>query len=449
MSLEGIFREYDVRGFVGAELNEEVYCKLGRAFAAYVEGRAKAKPSCVVGRDNRPSSEAYAKAFIEGFADGGGEVIDVGLATTPAAYFANNFFKTKAGAAITASHNPPEYNGAKFVFGGRSAGGAEVQKVKKLFFSELPKKAGGKVTKQDFTKAYFADLAKNSRVRKLKVVVDCGNGAASAFAPAFLESLGCEVVPLHCDSSKPFSVHLPDPVDPENYGELVAAVRQSNADLGLMFDGDGDRLGAVDESGRIVWPDQLLILFARKLLAEKPASKVIVEIKCSQAVFDDVRARGGKPVLSPTGRTRVEEIMASEKAPLAGEMSGHFFFAPSWLSDAFFASRKLLEIVSEVPLSEALEGAPKYFSSQEYRVAVEEEKKFWIVESLSKEFPENEVVTMDGVKVLFADGWGLVRASQNEPKLSIRFEGRTKETLARIQKLFRSKLEAKGVKVPF
>ncbi len=447
-----VFREYDLRGLVGIELSEPVYRRLGSAFAAYVADRSGKKPSCVLGRDNRPSSAGFSRAFCEGFSESGGSVIDVGIATTPGVYFANRNYKTLAGCAITASHNPPEYNGAKFIFQGESAGGPEVQKIKDHFFAQQRRQAvPGKIEQKDFKDAYFSALVKGSKVNPLRVVVDAGNGAASDFVLPLFQKLGVVTFPIHCDASKAFSVHLPDPVDPENYSDLSGAVRKNKADLGLMFDGDGDRLGAVDSTGNIVWPDQLLILFARDHLLAHPGSKIMVEIKCSQSVFDDVSAHGGKPVLSPTGRTRIEDLMKSENAGLAGEMSGHFFFPPLWLSDAFFAARKLLEIVSQNgPLAAQLSDVPRYFSSQEYRLDVPEKDKFRIVDSLAGHFKKNHgVVTLDGVKVLFSDGWGLVRASNNEPKLSMRFEGKNPKALDRIQSVFREALAGQGVDAPF
>ncbi|HLD76452.1 MAG TPA: phosphomannomutase/phosphoglucomutase, partial [Candidatus Norongarragalinales archaeon] len=447
-----LFREYDVRGLLGKELDDSFYSRLGSAFFSYVESRSEKKPSCVVGRDNRPSSVFFASAFMQGFVSAGGDVIDVGMVPTPAVYFANRHFATLAGCAITASHNPPEYNGAKFVYGAQSVGGKEVQAIKD-FFLKMPKKIQKKGTVQmrDLKTPYLSALTKNAHVKNLNLVVDAGNGAASDLVLPFFEKLDVTVIPIHCDASRPFSVHLPDPVDPENYPDLCATVKKKKADLGLMFDGDGDRLGAVDSAGNIVWPDQLLALFARGHLRENPGAKIMVEIKCSQGVIDDVVSHGGIPVWSPTGRTRIESMMQSENAGLAGEMSGHFFFPPLWLSDAFFAARRLLEIVSKNgPLEEQLSDFPKYFSSQEYRVTVTEKNKFEIVRRLTASFKKDfQVLELDGAKVLFPDGWGLVRASNNEPKLSLRFEGKTRKALDRIQSLFRDALEAEGVRGSF
>ncbi len=457
---EGIFREYDVRGLVGSELSEAVYERMGGAFGEYLRNRSGGKPSCAVGRDNRPSSQGYCGAFVAGLRSIGCDAIDIGLATTPELYFANVFLKTAGAAVITASHNPPEYNGVKFVYAGKSAGGKEVQEIKRLAlankFSNGAGKvaaAAGKYSSIDIFDDYLAALSEGASLKRLKVAVDCGNGIASEFAVPYLRKLGCKVVPLHCDASKPFSVHLPDPVQPENYVDLVAAVRAEKADVGLMFDGDGDRVGAVDETGKIVWPDQLLMLFARRFLKSNPAGKVLIEIKCSKAVEDDVLAHGGRPVWSATGRTVIEDLMFREGAKLAGEMSGHFFFSEKrlWLSEAMVAARKVLEIISDGgALSKQAGSLPRYVSSQEYRVTVPEERKFAIVKEIAEEFKRtNDVVTLDGAKVLFSDGWGLVRASNNEPKLSMRFESKTAGGLKKIMAAFSRKLKEKGVAVPF
>lgn len=455
-----IFREYDVRGVVGQDLDDSVYERMGKAFAAYLRERSGGKPSCVLGRDNRSSSASYSDAFVRGLQCGGCDVTDIGLCTTPEIYFANVLLGTTGGAAITASHNPPQYNGVKFVYGGKSAGGAHVRRIRDLALrnqaaADVAAVSLGAVKKVDLRSDYLAALTLGAQdLSGLKVVLDCGNGVSSLFAPEFLRSLGCKVVELHCDASKPFSVHLPDPVDPDNYADLRKAVLHHNADLGLMFDGDGDRLGAVDETGGIVTPDKLLILFARRFLNDCPNEKVVVEIKCSQAVEDDVRAHGGKAVWSATGRTLIEDALFSEGAKLAGEMSGHFFFLDGpqpWLSESLYAARQLLEAVKESgPLSRQVASMPVYVSSREYRLDVPDERKFGIVSQLAEKFKtRHEVLTLDGAKVLYPDGWGLVRASNSEPKLSLRFEAKTKDGLKRIMAEFSLTLKSQSVTAPF
>jgi len=451
-----IFREYDVRGYVGQDLDDSVFERMGRAFAAYLRERSGASPSCVVGRDNRDSSLSYSDAFIKGLQAAGCDVTDIGLCTTPEIYFANSFLKTTGGAAITASHNPPKYNGVKFTYEGKSAGGAHVRRVRDLALAEKfdLAKTGQRISK-DIRYDYLAALRQGApSFAGLKVVLDCGNGVSSLFAPELFRSLGCDVSELHCDASKPFSVHLPDPVDPDNYADLSASVLAEKADVGLMFDGDGDRVGAVDEKGRIVSPDELLILFARRFLARHPGEKVVVEIKCSQAVEDEVKARGGKAVWSATGRTLIEDVLFSQGARLGGEMSGHFFFLDGpkpWLSESLYAARQLLEIIrGSGPLSEQVATMPRYVSSREYRLDVPDETKFDFVGRLAEHFKsDHDVVTLDGAKVLYADGWGLVRASNSEPKISLRFESKNQKGLTRILADFRAALAEEGIRTPF
>jgi len=455
-----IFREYDVRGLVGPDLDDSVYLRMGRAFGRYLEECSKKKASCVVGRDNRPSSTAFAQAFVNGLRAADCDVTDIGLCTTPEIYFANDFLKTTGGAAITASHNPPQYNGVKFTYQGKSAGGAHVRRIRDLVLEEPAASDGSAATEGpaktvDIRSDYLAALRQGAPdLSGLTVVLDCGNGVSSLFAPDFMHSLGCTVVKLHCDASKPFSVHLPDPVDPDNYADLSAAVLREKADVGLMFDGDGDRVGAVDECGHIVTPDQLLIVFARRFLKQNPGETVVVEIKCSQAVEDDVRAHGGKAAWSATGRTLIEDALFSQGAQLAGEMSGHFFFLDGprpWLSESLYAARQLLEAIREGgPLSRQVASMPAYVSSREYRVDVAEERKSELVRSLVDAFRKNhDVVTLDGAKVLFADGWGLVRASNSEAKLSLRFEATSAAGLDHIMAAFREALKKEGLTAPF
>lgn len=448
-----MFRAYDVRGIVDQDLNDDVYFRLGQAFGQYLRERSREKPSCAVGRDNRASSASYLTAFIQGLLAVGCDVVDVGEITTPGLYFANSFLKTTGAAAVTASHNPPKYNGVKFMFHGKSAGGDEVQKIRELAEKNVFSKGQGTFSRKDLRDDYLAALSAGAKPLKLKVVADCGNGVASDFVVRFLTSLGCDVVPLHCNAKKPFSVHVPDPVDPDNFKDLVAAVKKHGADVGLLFDGDGDRVGAVDEHGDLVAPDKLLVLFARKFLQENPGEKVVIEIKCSQAVEDEVKALGGKTVWSPTGRTIIEDILFKENARLAGEMSGHFFFLNryAWLSEALYAARQLLEIIhANGPLSRQVASMPKYVSSQEYRFEVPEDKKFAIVENLASSFRKDHAVSnLDGVKVLFDDGWGLVRASNSEPKLSCRFESGTQLGLEKIENEFRDRLRKSGAHPPF
>ncbi len=446
-----IFREYDVRGLVSKELSPGLYELMGRAFGTLLlEKNRGRKTNCAVGRDNRSSSPSYSRAFIRGLLSTGCDVVDIGEITTPGAYFANSFLRTTGAAAVTASHNPPEYNGLKMRFNLLPVSGVDLKAFveRKKFAS-----ATGKLSKKNVFHNHLEAIASPNKLRrKLRVVVDCGNGVAGPIAVAALRATGAKVFPLFCEPDPAYPNHSPNPVKPENFPWLIRKVRSKKADLGLMLDGDGDRVAAVDESGKIIWPDMLLLLFSREQLKHNKKPPIVVEIKCSQAVLDDVAARGGKALLCRTGYTNVEKLMRERGAQLGAEMSGHFYFMQGkrqWLSDAIYASARLLKLLdsSKKTFSQLLADAPKYYSSQEFRLRVSganaEKRKYEIVDALVRGFKRtNEVIDLDGGRVLFADGWGLVRCSQNEPELSLRFEGKTPAALQRIQNSFKKKLSA-------
>ncbi len=453
-----VFREYDVRGLAGKELTPRAYGLFGRAFGTLLrEKNSGRKPSCAVGRDNRASSRTYEAAFVKGLLSTGCDVVRIGQVTTPMAYFANEFLHTTGAASVTASHNPPQYNGLKMRFELLAVSGLDLKA-----FAFRGKFASGKGKAS--SKNLFADYIKavssgNKLKRKLKVVVDCGNGTAGPFVVPALAAIGASVTPLFCKPDPRFPNHSPNPVKPENFPWLVAQVKKRRADLGLMLDGDGDRVAAVDHSGNIIWPDMLLLLFARADLARRKGGKIVVEIKCSQSVIDDIGLKGGKPVLSRTGYPNVEKLMREEGARVGAEMSGHFYFMErrQWLSDAIYASCRLCKLVGDSgkPISQLISDAPKYYSSQEYRPRVNgkdaEARKEQIVAELTRLFKKTHpVIGIDGARVLFPDGWGLVRYSKNEPELSLRFEGKTPAALARIKGVFRKALfRYKEVKAGF
>ncbi len=445
--IESVFRQYDIRGIVGKDLDEEFYERLGKAWGAFLSERFT-NPSCAVGRDVRESSARFQESFCRGLESTGCRIVDLGEVTTPMTYFAIDHLNVDAGAAITASHNPPEYNGAKFrVKGKHTLEPVTGLQIKPYYFkTEFPKGKGTR-TKVNLDKAYVETVVEGFKLkRKLKVVIDGGNGIAGQYAVHTAEALGCEVVPLFCTPGK-MEAHLANPVKPENYPWLVEAVKKNKADLGLMVDGDGDRLGACTRDGEIIWPDMLLLLFVREAL-EKEKQNVIVEVKCSQALVDDIQAHGGTPVFSPTGYTNIERYMHEYKCKVSGEMSGHFYFfgKKQWFSDANYTLSKLLSLVSQGKgLKEILVNVPSYVSSQEYRLHVKgtqgEAKKVEIVNELVNGFKKtHKVIDLDGGRVLFPQGWGLIRYSNNEPELSLRFEGKTKEALEKIKAEFRSKL---------
>lgn len=433
-----IFREYDIRGIVGKELSEEAFELLGRAYGTYLLGFGSKK--AIVGHDNRQSSASYKNAFIKGLLSTGCDTIDVGMVVTPMLYFARKKWKTDGGAMITASHNPPEYNGIKLTQGNGCIFGKEIQKIRKIAESEKFAGGKGKSVKKGISKEYAKMIAKKIRLKKkLKVVVDCGNGTASPFAPKIFRSLGCRVLELFCDSDPNFPNHFPDPTVPKNLSELVKKVAQEKADVGIALDGDSDRIGVVDDAGNILFGDTLLILFSREILAKNKNATVIVEVKCSQSLIDEVQKLGGQTAISATGHSIIEERMHKENALLAGEMSGHIYFGDEYYSfdDAIYAGARLLRLLSqsEKKLSQMLVDAPKYFNTPEIRVDCPEEKKQQIVEEtkkfFSKKYPKS--ATVDGIRVVFPDGWALVRKSNTQPKLILRFESKTQQGLERIK----------------
>lgn len=451
---ENIFRLYDVRGLIDKDIDAATYEKMGRSFGTLVKRKTVAAPRVAVGRDNRATSPMYQAAFTNGLNAVGCDAVDIGELTTPAVYFANSYLGVEAVATITASHNPPEYNGLKMRIGDMPVSGLD---IKPIFLSQEFSSGTGKISKENIDVAYVkAASEENKLAKKLKVVVDCGNGAAGKLAVAALQAIGCDVVPLYCESDPTYPHHHPNPLKPENYPDLIAAVKREKADLGLMLDGDGDRACATDEQGNILWADSLLLLFSREILSQQRGASIVVEIKCSLSVMDDVAAHGGKAVLSSTGYPNVEKKMVEENSPLGGEMSGHFYFfgKKKWFSDAIYASCRLCKLISYSgkTLSEMVADAPKYFSSQEYRLHVsgEESNKVKIVEALKKQFQkEYEVLALDGARVVFPHGWGLVRYSQNEPELSLRFESKTAQGLEEIKSVFREKLKQQPVAASF
>ena len=437
-----IFREYDIRGFVDVELSNELYNTLGKAFGTYLQKRRTKK--AVVGFDNRPSSESYADEFIKGLLSAGIDVVNIGCVVSPLMYFARKTLGINGGAMITASHNPKEFNGLKLAEGVGCIYGKEIQAIRKIAekgkFHKSENK--GKEKKFDALPSYIETLAKKiSLKKKLKVVLDCGNGTGSLSAPKVMKRLGCELIELYCSSDGTFPNHNPDPTQEGAMQDLIAKVKETNADIGIGIDGDGDRLGVVDEKGALVWGDKLMILFARELLARKKGAKVLMEIKCSQALWEEILINGGKPIMSPTGHSIIESKMHLEKALLAGEMSGHIYFADDYygFDDAIYAAARLLRILSESDkkISEMLSTSPKYFTTPEIRVDCEEAKKDFVVSEISRKFKKlyPKSITIDGIRVVFDQGWGLVRKSNTQPKLILRFEAKSEVELQRIRDL--------------
>ncbi len=432
----GIFREYDIRGIVGQDLDAKVAETIARAFGTYLIGVGARQ--AVIGHDNRTSSPSLYAAATRGLRASGCDVLTIGLVVTPMLYFALPHFQVDGGVMVTASHNPPEFNGFKLACGSGTLYGAQIQRIREITLAGPLGRGAGGVEDRAIVPAYLGMLEERIRLgpRRLRVVVDCGNGTTGVFAPEILGRWGCEVVPLYCDSDPTFPHHHPDPVDPHNLTDLIRLVRDSRADLGLGFDGDGDRIGAVDDQGEILWGDLLMALFWREVLAAHPGAVALVEVKCSQALIDEIRRLGGRPEFTRTGHSLIKARMREIGAVFTGEMSGHMFFADEYYGydDALYAAGRLLRILSHTdrPLSAILAEIPRYFATPEVRVACPDDRKFGVVEALTRELRQRyDVVDIDGVRVLFPDGWGLVRASNTQPVLVVRAEGTTPAALER------------------
>ncbi len=459
-----VFREYDIRGKAGEEISQPFGYWLGRAFGGQV--KASGAEQVVVGRDNRKSSPELHQALIAGLHTAGCRVIDIGVVTTPMFYFALEHLDIPCGLMITASHNPGDENGFKIAMDKTTIYGEAIQSLKadmqRLCETEALPAAfswdSERLTRYDIEQPYLAMLADKIKLgpRKLKVVADCGNGTPSPFVPKALAAWGCEVVPLYCESNPDFPHHHPDPVDPKNLRDLIAAVRDTGADLGIAFDGDGDRLGVVDEQGRILWGDQLMILFWREILPKYPGTQAIVEVKCSQALVEEIERLGGKPFFHRTGHSHIKATMKWIQTPFTGEMSGHLFFRDEYFGydDALYAAGRLLRILShsDRTLSELFADVPVYQATPETRVPCEEGKKAEILSRVKAFFAsDHKLIDVDGVRVLFADGWGLVRSSNTQPILVLRAESKTAEGLERIKRqMERALTEASpGLTIPW
>ncbi|MBU4201864.1 MAG: phosphomannomutase/phosphoglucomutase [Candidatus Altiarchaeales archaeon] len=436
-----IFRAYDIRGIAGKDLTEDVAKNIGKAFGTYVEGG-----DIVVGRDCRLSSPALRDSLIKGLMDSGCNVTDIGMVPTPVLYFAISHYGKDGGIMITGSHNAPEYNGFKLCKGDKTLYGEDIQKLKNMVESGAFVAGEGKVTEEDVVDDYLKFVKDRIHLgkRKIAVVIDSGNGTAGEISGKLFEELGCRVTKLNWRPDGNFPNHHPDPTVDEFLKELIRRVKIERADFGIAYDGDADRLGIVDDKGNIIRGDQILMLFARDVLKESHA-KIIFEVKCSMALAEDIREKGGIPIMYRTGHSFIKKKMREEGALLAGEMSGHFFFADNYYGydDGIFASARMAELLSnsKEKLSETIAKMPKYYSTPEIRVPCPEEEKFRIVEEITKKFQDKyEVITVDGARVQVRGGWGLVRASNTEPALILRFEAKTEEKLDEIKELILDEL---------
>ncbi|MCS7149684.1 MAG: phosphomannomutase/phosphoglucomutase [Caldimicrobium sp.] len=434
-----IFREYDIRGRVGEDFTEEVVRLIGKAYGTMV--KRKGGETVVCGRDGRLSGPSLQNALIEGITSTGVNVIDIGITPTPVMYFSLFWWENiDGGIQVTGSHNPPEFNGLKICLGRDTIFGGEIQRIRDLIEKEDFEKGSGKPSQRDILEDYINYLYDNIKLeRPLKVALDPGNGVCALTAPKIFEKLGCEVERLFCEVDGTFPNHHPDPVVPENLKFLKEAVISKGYEGGFGYDGDGDRIGVIDEKGNIIWGDQLLIIFAEELLKKYTGAKVIAEVKCSRVFYRRVEELGGKPIMWKTGHSLIKSKMKEEKALLAGEMSGHIFFADRWFGfdDGVYASLRLAEILSKTskPLSSYLEELPKMFSTPEIRTACPDEIKFEVVKDLVKKFKSEglTVIDVDGARIEFDEGWALVRASNTQPVLVLRFEAETEAFLSELQ----------------
>ena len=441
-----LFREYDIRGIADTDLDDDSVEILGRGLGTYFVRRGATRVT--LGRDVRMSSTRLRDGLARGLRRTGLTVIDIGVCPTPLLYYSLHRLTPDAGVMITGSHNPPEYNGFKIAMGAGTIYGEEIQKVRKIIEAADFACGDGNLERASLMEDYRRHIQERiPRLgKRLKVVVDSGNGTAGLVAPSIYSDLGCEVHELYSEPDGRFPNHHPDPTIVENLRDLMQAVHSNGADLGIAFDGDTDRIGVVDDQGGILWGDQLMMIYAREILERRPGTTFVAEVKCSKSMYQDIEARGGRAVMWKAGHSLIKAKMKEEGAVLGGEMSGHIFFADRYFGfdDAIYAGARLLEILadSERRLSQLLDDVPPTFSTPEIRMDCPENLKFRIVSRAQSYFSDNyETVDVDGVRIVFPDGWGLIRASNTQPVLVLRFEADSPERLEEIQDLVRGKLE--------
>ena len=449
----GLFREYDLRGIVGQELTESIAEQMGRAYCTYVKDGGMKTVS--VGRDGRLSSPGLFKALVKGLLAGGLNVIDVGICPSPLMYFSLFQLPVDGGIMITGSHNAAEYNGFKVCVGKEAIHGEAIQELRRVMEAGKFVSGQGRLSEHPIIPDYLAYLKKSFsgvNAKRLHVVIDCGNGAAGLVAKQALEILGCRVTGLYCDVDGRFPNHHPDPTVLENLDDLIKSVKQHKADVGIGYDGDADRIGTIDEQGQVLWGDRLMVVYSRDILAVKPGSTIISEVKASQCLYDDIAKQGGRPIMWKTGHSLIKAKMKSEKAVLAGEMSGHMFFADRYFGydDAIYASCRLVEILAKTgkPFSSLVADLPVTSVTPEIRVDTPDTIKFELVKRVQdrlagyaksrqpigpNKFVVRDVVTIDGIRAIFDDGWGLIRASNTQPALVLRFEATSSERLTAIR----------------
>jgi phosphomannomutase/phosphoglucomutase len=461
-----IFKAYDIRGIVDGDpakvtLTDAVARGVGAALG--LQAKAKGIPAIVVGRDGRLSGPRLIAALTQGINSAGVEAIDIGMVPTPVVYFATVLTNTGSGVAVTGSHNPPEYNGLKMMLGGGTLYGDSIQDLYKSivdpsFAGKLDANAPVRVTKRDVTGEYLAKILGDVKLsRPMKIAIDCGNGVAGALAPQLFKSLGCEVTELFTEVDGTFPNHHPDPAHPENLQDLIRCLAETDCEIGLAFDGDGDRLGVVTKTGQIIWPDRQLMLYAQDVLAHRPGGQIIYDVKCTRNLAPWVRKHGGVPLMWRTGHSLIKAKLKETGAPLAGEMSGHVFFNDRWygFDDGLYTGARLLEILSRsTNASAVLEALPDAIATPELHIHTAEGDNFKLVEALQRNAKfegADEVITIDGVRVEYPDGFGLARASNTTPVVVTRFEADSEAAIARIKAAFKAAITAvaPGVDVPF
>lgn len=439
-----IYREYDIRGVVDRDLTPEIVRRIGQGFGTYMA--RSGRKSLIVGRDGRLSSKTFSEALIEGLLSTGCDVVNIGLCPTPVYYFSIFHLNKDGGMMITGSHNPPEFNGFKVSVGNTTIFGKEIKELGELIKRGEFEKGKGHLIEQEIIPAYQEYIKKDIHLQKrLRVVIDAGNGTAGPVAGPLLKALGCEVEELYCEIDGRFPNHFPDPTIPENLKDLIERVKKNQAGVGIGYDGDADRIGVVDNQGNIIWGDQLMIIFSRDLLKHHPGATFVAEVKCSQNLFQDIERHGGRAIMWRTGHSLIKEKIKETKALLGGEMSGHLFFADRYFGydDAIYASCRLVELLSktEKKLSQMLEDLPKTYITPEIRIECPDEIKFKVVEKVKEDLKrEYPIIDVDGVRAQFKEGWGLVRASNTQPVLVLRFEALTEKDLDKIKALVEDKV---------
>ena len=451
-----IFKAYDVRGVVGKTLTPEVTEAIGRAIGS--EARELGQSRLCIGRDGRLSGPSLSQALARGVQSAGVEVIDVGRVTTPMLYFATHHLQTGSGVMVTGSHNPPDYNGLKMVIAGETLSGDAIQGLRKRIDSGQLASGNGAYRQAEVAEAYANRLTGSIRLkRQMRIAVDCGNGVPGAFAPDLFRRLGCDVEELFCEVDGTFPNHHPDPSQPENLQDLIAALKKGNAEIGLAFDGDGDRLGVVTRQGKVIFPDRQLMLLAADVLERNPGAEILFDVKCTRNLAPWIRSHGGKPTMWKTGHSLIKAKMKETGSLLAGEMSGHIFFKERWygFDDGAYAGARLLEILSGVAdIQAAFDALPDSINTPELQIKLGEGENYALMEKLQKsaKFPTaREIIKIDGLRVEYADGFGLARSSNTTPVVVLRFEADNATALRRIQEEFRGVLQENkpGATLPF